>query len=161
MDAPGKRHLFALLLGLCTVIVCLAIADGMIGVEGTIHDYTENEYGEISFTLHVKDPTGRIIFWAGLLLLPVLFARRVTAGSTWVNLPLYLLAWYLLSAIFGSHPNHRYLAHPGRGFINLFQEFNPIYVTLFLWLTQLAILLTVRGMGKLIRKLTEKKETTV
>lgn len=150
-----KSYLLSLLLGLLTVIVCLAIADGMIGVAGTIGDYTEDEFGNVEFTLHVKDPTGRIVFGAGLILLPLIFGWFISPKHTWVNLLLYPAAWYVLSAIFGSQVNHSFLAHPAGGFVDFFSELTPIFTTLYLWLSQFFILLAVR----LVRYIGEKMKT--
>ena len=68
-----KSYLFAFVLGLLTVIVCLAIGDGVFGVAGTLGECVYDEAGEmIEYSVHVKDPTGKIVFWSGLLLLPVI-----------------------------------------------------------------------------------------
>ena len=159
MNKP-KSYLFAFILGLLTVIVCLAVGDGLIGVAGTLGECVYDESGElIEYTVHVRDYTGKIIFWGGLLLLPVIFAYWIRPRHTWINLPLFVAAWYVLSAIFGSHGNHYYLAHPARGFISLFDEFDPIFVAVFMWLTQLFVLLAVRGVIRIIRKITCGKDT--
>ena len=151
-----KSYLFAFLLGLLTVIICLAIGDGLIGVAGTIK-YIESEN---VYRLYINDPTGKIIFWSGLLLLPMILAYLIRPRHTWINLQLFVLSWYILSAIFGSHANHYYLAHPARGFISFFEEFDPFIVAVFMWLTQLIVLLVVRGIIKLIRTLINRKDTT-
>lgn len=156
-----KSYLFSFLLGILTVIICLAIGDGLIGVAGTLGECVYDESGElIEYALHVKDPTGRIIFWSGLLLLPMILAYLICPRHTWINLPLFVLSWYILSAIFGSHANHYFLAHPARGFISFFEEFDPFIVAIFMWLTQLIVLLVVRGIIKLIRKIKTRKDTT-
>ena len=156
-----KSYLFSFLLGILTVIICLAIGDGLIGVAGTLGGCVYDESGElIEYALHVKDPTGRIIFWSGLLLLPMILAYLIRPRHTWINLPLFVLSWYILSAIFGSHANHYFLAHPARGFISFFEEFDPFIVAVFMWLTQLIVLLVVRGIIKLIRKIRTRKDTT-
>ena len=156
-----KSYLFSFLLGILTVIICLAIGDGLIGVAGTLGGCVYDESGElIEYTLHVKDPTGKIIFWSGLLLLPVILAYLIRPRHTWINLPLFVLSWYILSAIFGSHANHYFLAHPARGFISFFEEFDPFIVAVFMWLTQLIVLLVVKGIIKLIRKIRTRKDTT-
>jgi len=153
-----QSYLYAFLLGLLTVIICLAIGDGLIGVAGTLGDCIFDESGALTeYTLHVKDPIGKIIFWSGLVLLPVILAYWIHPRHTWINLPLFVLAWYILSAIFGSHANHYFLAHPARGFISFFEEFDPFIVAVFLWLIQLIVLLVVRGIIKLIRKMKEKQ----
>ena len=156
-----KSYLFSFLLGILTVIICLAIGDGLIGVAGTLGECVYDESGElIEYALHVKDPTGRIIFWSGLLLLPMILANLIRPRHTWINLPLFVLSWYILSAIFGSHANHYFLAHPARGFISFFEEFDPFIVAVFMWLTQLIVLLVVKGIIKLIRKIRTRKDTT-
>ena len=156
----SKSYLFAFILGLLTVIVCLAIGDGLIGVAGTLGDCIYDESGElIEYTVHVKDSTGKIIFWSGLLLLPAILAYWICPGHTWINIPLFVLSWYILSAIFGSHGNHYYLAHPARGFISFFDEFDPLIVAVFMWLTQLIVLLVVRGVIGIVRKITRGKGT--
>jgi len=153
-----QSYLYAFLLGLLTVIICLAIGDGLIGVAGTLGDCIFDESGALTeYTLHVKDPIGKIIFWSGLVLLPVILAYWIHPRHTWINLPLFVLAWYILSAIFGSHANHYFLAHPARGFIRFFEEFDPFIVAVFMWLIQLIVLLVVRGIIKLIRKMKEKQ----
>ena len=156
-----KSYLFSFFLGILTAIICLAIGDGLIGVAGTLGECVYDESGElIEYTLHVKDPTGKIIFWSGLLLLPVILAYLIRPRHTWINIPLFVLSWYILSAIFGSHANHYFLAHPARGFISFFEEFDPFIVAVFMWLTQLIVLLVVRGIIKLIRKIKTRKDTT-
>ena len=156
-----KSYLFSFLLGILTIIICLAIGDGLIGVAGTLGECVYDESGElIEYALHVKAPTGRIIFWSGLLLLPMILAYLIRPRHTWINLPLFVLSWYILSAIFGSHANHYFLAHPARGFISFFEEFDPFIVAVFMWLTQLIVLLVVKGIIKLIRKIRTRKDTT-
>ena len=156
-----KSYLFSFLLGILTVIICLAIGDGLIGVAGTLGECVYDESGElIEYALHVKDPTGRIIFWSGLLLLPMILAYMIRPRHTWINLPMFVLSWYILSAIFGSHANHYFLAHPARGFVSFFEEFDPFIVAVFMWLTQLIVLLVVKGIIKLIRKIRTRKDTT-
>ena len=155
-----KSYLFSFLLGILTVIICLAIGDGLIGVAGTLGECVYDESGElIEYTLHVKDPTGKIIFWSGLLLLPVILAYWIRPRHTWINIPLFVLSWYVLSAIFGSHGNHYFLAHPARGFISFFEEFDPFIVAVFMWLTQLIVLLVVRGIMGIIKKISYRKDS--
>ena len=155
-----KSYLFAFLLGLLTVIICLAIGDGLIGVAGTLGECIYDDSGElVEYTLHVKDPTGKIIFWIGLLLFPMILANWIRPRHTWINLPLFVLSWYILSAIFGSHANHYFLAHPARGFISFFEEFDPFIVAVFMWLTQLIVLLVVRGIMGIIKKISYRKDS--
>lgn len=155
-----KSYLFAFFLGVFTVIICLAIGDGLIGVAGVLGECIYDESGElIEYAVHVKDHTGKIVFWSGLLLLPVILVRWIRPRHTWINLPLYVLSWYVLSSIFGSHANHYFLAHPARGFISFFEEFDPFITAVFMWLTQLIVLLAARGIIGIIKKIRHRKES--
>lgn len=153
-----QGYVYAILMGLLTVLVCMVIADGFVGIEGTIHDYKEFADGHHEFALKVSDPTGRIIFWIGLLAIPVLFSRKTKVKYTWVNLPLYLAAWYLCSWIFGESVKHRYLAHPAQGFISFGEEFISIGTTFIFWVIQAIVLWTITFAYFMIKKGSRLKE---
>ena len=148
-----QGYTYATIMGLLTSIICLAIADGCIGVAGTIKDFEELGNRYHTFTLSTSDPTGRYIFWIGLLGLPVLFARKAKVKYTWVNLPIYLLAWYVCSGIFGESPKHRYLAHPARGWITIGEGLEPFSVMVMMWLVQAIVLWAIAFLCFVIRKL--------
>lgn len=159
MENKRKQgYLYAVILGLLTVLVCMVIADGFIGIEGTIHDYIEYEDGTHEFMLKVSDPTGRIIFWTGLLFLPVLFSLKTKVNYTWINLPLYMAAWYICYAIFGESVKHRYLAHPAQGFISFGNEFTSVITTLFFWIVQALVLLAVHFINYIISKFVKRQK---
>lgn len=135
-----QGYMYAVIMGLLTAIICLVIADGLVGVAGTIKDFKDLGNGYHEFTLSTSDPTGRYIFWVGLLGLPVLFASKVKVKYTWVNLLIYLLAWYICSGIFGESPKHRYLAHPAKGWITIGEGLEPFSVMIMMWLVQAIVL---------------------
>lgn len=151
-----QGYMYAVIMGLLTAIICLVIADGLVGVAGTIKDFKDLGNGYHEFTLSTSDPTGRYVFWIGLLGLPVLFASKVKVKYTWVNLPIYLMTWYICSGIFGESPKHRYLAHPARGWITIGEGLEPFSVMIMLWLVQAIVLLAIAflcfAIGKLRRK---------
>lgn len=157
MEKKSKQgYGYAIIMGLLTVLVCLIIADGFVGIEGTIRDYKEFEDGHHEFALVTSNPTGRIIFWIGLLGLPVVFFRKVKVKYTWINLPLYLFAWYICSWIFGESVKHRYLAHPARGFISFGDEFVSLWTTILLWVVQASILWITALLCFTIRKIADR-----
>jgi len=157
MENKRKQgYLFAFIIGLLTVLVCMVVADGLIGIEGTIHDYIEYEDGTHEFALKVSDPTGRIIFRLGLFGIPVLFSLKTKVKYTWINLPLYMAAWYICYFIFGESVKHRYLAHPAQGFISFGNEFTSITTTLAFWIVQAIILLIVHFLLFIIRKIVNR-----
>lgn len=158
MENKQKQgYLYALIIGMLTVLVCMVIADGLIGIEGTIHDYKEFADGTHEFMLKVSDPTGRIIFRTGLLAIPVLFSRKTKVKYTWVNLPFYLVAWYICYLIFGESVKHRYLAHPAQGFISFGNEFTSVTTTLFFWIVQAIVLFVVHSIYFIISKLVRRQ----
>ena len=157
MDNKRKQgYLYAIIMGLLTVLVCMVIADGLIGIEGTIHDYIEYEDGHHEFTLKVSDPTGRIIFRIGLFCIPVLVAWKTKVKYTWINLPLYMAAWYICCFVFGESVKHRYLAHPAQGFISFGNEFTSITTTLMFWIVQAIVLWLITFLCFIIRKIVSK-----
>ena len=153
-----QGYVYAVIMGLLTSIICLAIADGWIGVAGTIKDFEDLGNGYHTFTLSTSDPTGRYIFWIGLLGLPVLFASKVKVKYTCVNLPIYLLAWYICSGIFGDSPKHQYLAHPARGWLTIGEGLEPFSVMIMLWLVQAIVLWAIAFLGFVIQKLKNRSK---
>ena len=152
-NKEGQGYVYAVIMGLLTTIICLVIADGLIGVAGTIQDFEDLGNGYHTFTLSSSDPTGRYIFWIGLIGLPVLFACKVKVKYTWVNLPIYLMAWYICSGIFGESPNHQYLAHPARGWLTIGEGLEPFSVMIMLWLVQAIVLWAIAFLCFVIQKL--------
>jgi len=159
MEHKRKQgYFYAFVMGVLTVLVCMVIADGFIGIEGTIHDYVEYEDGHHEFALKVSDPTGRIMFRLGLFCIPALFAWKTKVKYTWINLPLYMAAWYICYFIFGESVKHRYLAHPSRGFISFGNEFTSVTTTLLFWIVQAIVLFVVHSTYCIIRKIVERQK---
>lgn len=153
-----QGYVYTVIMGLLTTIICLVIADGLIGVAGTIQDFEDLGNGYHTFTLSTSDPTGRYIFWIGLIGLPVLFASKVKVKYTWLNLPIYLLAWYICSGIFGESPNHQYLAHPARGWLTIGEGLEPFSVMIMLWLVQAIVLWAIAFLRFVIQKLRNRSK---
>ena len=151
-----QGYLYATIMGVLTATICLAIADGCIGVAGTIKDFEDLGNGYHTFTLSTSDPTGRYIFWIGLLILPVLFAGKVRVRYTWANLLIYLLAWYICSGIFGESPKHQYLAHPARGWLTIGEGLEPFSVMIMMWFVQAIVLWAIAFLCFVIGKLRNK-----
>lgn len=148
-----QGYIYATIMGILTAIICLVIADGCIGVAGTIKDFKDLGNGYHEFTLSTSDPTGRYIFWIGLLALPVLFSGRTKVKYTWGNLLIYLLTWYICIGIFGESPKHRYLAHPARGWITIGEGLQPFSVMIMMWFVQAIVLWAIAFLCFVMRKL--------
>ena len=158
MEHKRKQgYFYAFVIGVLTVLVCMVIADGFIGIEGTIHDYVEYEDGHHDFALKVSDPAGRIMFRLGLFCIPVLFAWKTKVKYTWINLPLYMAAWYICYFIFGESVKHRYLAHPAQGFVSFGNEFTSVTTTLMFWINQAIVLWIITILRFMIRKVVNRR----
>lgn len=153
-----RSYVYAAVMGILTAIICLGIADGLFGIEGTIKDFEDLGNGYHTYTLSVNDPTGRYIFWMGLIGLPILFSGKIKIKSTWINLPIFWMAWYVCSWIFGEKANHRYLAHPARGWIEVGSGLEPFGVMILLWLIQAIVLLGMSLLRFAIRKARHKSK---
>lgn len=133
--------IFSIILCVLTVIVCIVIADELIGVEGTVGEAGINPDGEMEYVLN-SNPAGGIICFAGLVLLPILFIRKLRVRYTLVNLPLYIAAWCFLDAIFGSSPKHGILSnviliHGG--------ILSAVLTAVVFWGVQAIVILAARG----------------
>lgn len=139
-----------------TVIICMAVADGFIGIRGTVQNYVDLGNGYHSFDLAINDLTGRYVFWAGIIGIPILFFGKVRIKSTWINMPLFFVAWYVCTWIFGESPKHRYLGHPSSGWISIGEGLEPVGVMRLFWLIQVLVLLVIAVIRSGVRKLKEK-----
>lgn len=157
-DKKIQGYTYATIMGLLTAIICLAIADGLIGVAGTINDFKDLGNGYHEFTLSTSDPTGKYIFWIGLLALPALFVCKVKVRYTWGNLLIYLLVWYICSGIFGESPKHQYLAHPARGWITIGEGLEPFSVMIMMWLVQAIVLWAIAFLCFVMKKLKSRTQ---
>ena len=157
-DKKIQGYTYATIMGLLTAIICLAIADGLIGVAGTINDFKDLGNGYHEFTLSTSDPTGKYIFWIGLLALPALFVCKVKVRYTWGNLLIYLLVWYIYSGIFGESPKYQYLAHPARGWITIGEGLEPFSVMIMMWLVQAIVLWAIAFLCFVMKKLKSRTQ---
>ena len=99
---------FALVMGLLTMIFCLVIADGLLGIQGSRVD---NGGGTDYLDTDVK--TGAIVFWIFLIGLPVLVAKCVRWVHTIPHLLLYFALYFPVSFHFGSSISHTFLDRAG------------------------------------------------
>lgn len=85
----GKRN--ALLMGVLTLLLCLVLGDGLLGMVSYRDDPTMRALIVLP---------GMLTFGVGLLLPPWLFRKAVHKRDTFLNIPLYFLAFYLLRSFF-------------------------------------------------------------
>lgn len=105
----GKRN--ALLMGLLTLLLCLVLGDGLLGMVSYRDDPTMRALVVLP---------GIAVFLVGLFLPPWLFRKTVHRRDTFLNIPLYFLAFYLLRSFFENRvflTQHRFLMAYISGFI--------------------------------------------
>ena len=90
---------FALVIGILTVIFCLIIADGLLGINGLKVDH--------GVRFDVK--TGAIIFWVFVLGLPLAVVKWVRWIHTIPNLILYFAMYFPVYFYFGRSGGHALL----------------------------------------------------
>ena len=146
-------YMYVVIMGVLTVLICFVIADGLIGVEGAIRDYEDLGDGQYTYIVQTSNPIGRYIFWIGLIGLPILFFKKIRVRDTWLNIPIFLFSWYFCSWIFGEKGNHRYLAHPSKGFIDFGDGLESLSAVILLWGVQTIILLLIFFLCFAIKKL--------
>ena len=81
----------ALLMGLLTVLLCLVLGDGFLGLVS----YRDDPTMKILVVL-----PGMAVFTLGLFLPPWLFRKRVHKRDTFLNIPLYAVSFFLLRGLF-------------------------------------------------------------
>lgn len=107
--AQGKRN--ALLMGVLTLLLCLVLGDGLLGMVSYRDDPTMRALAVLP---------GIAVFLVGLFLPPWLFRKTVHRRDTFLNIPLYFLAFYLLRSFFENRvflTQHRFLMAYISGFI--------------------------------------------
>ncbi len=151
-----QGYIYAVIMGVLTVLICFVIADGLIGVEGAVRDYEDFGDGQYTYIVETSNPMGRYIFWIGLIGLPILFSKKIRVRDTWLNISIFLFSWYFCSWIFGEKGNHRYLAHPSKGFIDFGDGLESLSAVILLWGVQAIILWIIAFLYFVIRKLKMK-----
>ncbi len=100
-----KRFFCAGMMGVLTILFCLIVADDLFGLSAP----------------PARSQMGHVIFWVGLIGLPLLFCRLVSWRYTLLNIPLYFLLYFPAYEICGLKHTH-FLLQRG-GFIN----FGPVW----------------------------------
>ena len=124
----------ALLLGLLTLALSLAAADGLIGLNQP----------------PAGTRLGAVLFWAGLVGLPLVFWRRVRWRYTVVDLPLYFLLYFPIDLAFG--PAHTHTVLSGHGFIAFPAALRAALTAAVFWGVQSLVYLAANAAARLLRR---------
>ena len=121
------RLLYAIIMGILTMIFCLAISDGVLGM----YSYHTVQY--ISNVAHAY-----VVFTLFLIGLPLVFIKKVKWKDTFVNLALYFVLYFPIDMVFGNSRNHLFL---GTGGIDFPIVIHAVFVAVLFWILQSCVYL--------------------
>ena len=156
LNETYKPWIRAVVMGILTVVFCLVIADGILGTDGhmlTRGPLFSNE--PFAGTYDPNDGTGLVFFWVSILAITALFVLRLPWRYTWVNLVLYFVLWFPVSAAFGNSPQHTYLDKTTSAFLTIGPDLSflrPIVSAVWFWLIQSTVYLVFHTGAILLRK---------
>lgn len=108
MNRHLKSILLAALLAVLTVLFCIVVADGFIGLKGIKVDH-----GDGTGVIYTEAKLGLVVFWIFMVGLTLLFARYVKWVYTIPNLLWYFLLYFPPYYGFGNALNHGLLRSGG------------------------------------------------
>jgi len=114
---------YDILMAVLTVFFCLAFSDGILNM----YAYKTMHYWQDVLL-------GRIVFCIFIVLLPLIFAKKVKWKHTIINLPLYFLMYFPVAEIFGYSQGHLFLRFGG--FISFPDYFGATIVAIVFWSIQ-------------------------
>lgn len=127
----------ASIMGILTTLLCLVIADGMIGL-----NYPPARK-------HIEY-IGATVFWFGIIALPLIFHKWVKWRYTLMNLPLYYLLYFPIYEAFGLRHEHLFLQ--SGGFLELPVSFGAISAAVVIWVLQCFVYLIIHIVLYTIKK---------
>lgn len=131
-----KRKLFAsLIMGVLTLIVSLVVADHLIGL-------TQQPAHQL------KGILAQIVFYAGLIGLPILFCKNTTWVYTLLNLPLYFILYFPIAEATGSTYTH-YFLRSSRSLIALPDYFGAGITTIYFGIIQSIVFLILWNLQRM------------
>ena len=138
--------IFAVLLALLTVVFCLVIADGFLGLNGFKVDF-----GDGTGVIYSNIKVGHYVFWIFLTGLPILFFRWVRWRYTILNWLVYFLLYFPVYYAFGLSHNHGLLQTGG--FFAFPPWVNALVVAVGFWTIQTAVFALCNLARFVVRKL--------
>ena len=130
-----KQLSFAFLLGILTILCCLILADGIIGMD--------------AWYFYARDLVilpGRIVFWIFIIGLPVVFSKWTRPVYTLINLPLFYSLYFPVKACFDHvdiywHEDRRSLFMYKGGFDFFPVEFNACMMAVVFFAIEFIVLI--------------------
>ncbi len=141
-DSRKSSLLYTLIMGLMTVSLSLAVADGVFGLSQLPADAG-------------RELVGEVFLWCGLILLPLLFFKKLKWKYTLLNLPLYFILYFPVYDFFGVRHYHKFLE--SGGFIGS-PPLSAALVAVSFWVIQSIVLLLCGLISYAVKKLKKQKQ---
>lgn len=130
-----RSVLWSLLMASVTIVLCLIVAERFLGITGFVKSV---EYGPNGGMEWLVDPHLKIGVWFRrifLLVIPLVFYRKVPWPYTLIHPILYTAAYFPIREVIGVWPAMGFLAHGG-GFLNIPPILTAIMMALYFWSAQ-------------------------
>lgn len=95
-----EKFIYVWIMGICTIFLSLVVADGVFGLNQPPAKAT-------------REFVAFLFFWSGMIVLPLLFYKRIKWRNTFLNLPLYFLLYFRIYDMFGLKLTHSFLERGG------------------------------------------------
>ena len=141
-----KHLLYVWMMGICTIFLSLVVADGMFGLNQPP-------------TTATRGFVGFLFFWRGMIVLPLLFYKRIKWRDTFLNLALYFLLYFPVYDMFGLKLTHSFLERGG--FFAFPSYMGAILVAVVFWGIQSIVFLVINIICYVVRKNRRKSERTL
>ena len=125
---------YTIIMGLLTILLCLVVADGEFGLNPP----------------PARSHMGIIVYWASIIVLPLLFYKRVSWRYTLLNLPLYFVLYFPVHRLYSNKLTSMFL--DTGGFIAFPAWGYAILVAVIFWGTQSTVYLITNIIFYVIRK---------
>lgn len=150
-----KNVAWALLLGVVTMILCLFVAERFLGVSGFVMDVTYTPDGDM---LSRVNPHLKIGLWFRricLVVIPLVFARKVRWRYTWVNFFVYFFLYFPMRELAGQWPGMGYMGEGG-SILPVPWILNPIIMMFHFWGVQSLVYLAYNAVRWIYRFIKQK-----
>lgn len=137
-----EKFIYVWIMGICTIFLSLVVADGVFGLNQPPAKAT-------------REFVAFLFFWSGMIVLPLLFYKRIKWRNTFLNLPLYFLLYFRIYDMFGLKLTHSFLERCG--FFAFPSYMGAILVAVVFWGIQSIVFLVINIICYVVRKKQKKK----
>lgn len=143
-----KNVIWAILMGIVTMLLCLFVAERYLGVSGFVMDVSYSPDGDMFARLNPNLKLGLWFRRVFLIVIPLLFMNKVRWRYTWVNFFVFFFLYFPMREIAGQWPCMGYLGTP-TGMLSLPWIVNPLIMMVHFWGVQSLVYLAFNAVRAL------------